>query len=215
MHDYSEPEDIDDYNAEHSEEYQNRDREVVEEDVDEGNVPEEVLDGEDSDVTANINSSSDGDNTVIDLLDVDIATVGPLDSTQLLRLVEALSRSGHQGGSVASSSDDNNGTVFRSYRRFVSHMTRLMSRSNGRNLNNSNMIMSGKRGVKNIIDMWGSDSDLFDDESVLGSGYGRHLKALQYPVKFSYYLSSNLPLSDNEKLTLLVCNSVQQRLRYE
>ena len=115
-------------------------------------------------------------------------------------------------------SSESDGALIRSYRRYASHMTRLLTGCGVRGgSNHSSMVVSGKQGIKNIEDMWGfgSNGGVSEDSTstALGSGYDKHLKALRYPVKFSYYLASNLPLSDEQKLELLMCDSVQQRLR--
>ena len=156
----------------------------------------------------------------------DIASVVPMDSAQLLRLMEALARTEQEleNSENNNSNNSNNsnsvgdGALIRSYRRYASHMTRLLTGCGVRGgSNHSSMVVSGKQGIKNIEDMWGfgSNGGVSEDSTstALGSGYDKHLKALRYPVKFSYYLASNLPLSDEQKLELLMCDSVQQRLR--
>ena len=156
----------------------------------------------------------------------DIASVVPMDSAQLLRLMEALARTeqelenseNNNSNNSNNSNSESDGALIRSYRRYASHMTRLLTGCGVRGgSNHSSMVVSGKQGIKNIEDMWGfgSNGGVSEDSTstALGSGYDKHLKALRYPVKFSYYLASNLPLSDEQKLELLMCDSVQQRLR--
>ena len=65
-------------------------------------------------------------------------------------------------------------------------------------------------GVRRLQAIWGS-GDGADESDQLAAA--KHMSAVRYPVRFSYYLSGYLPLSDEEKLSLLACPSVELRLR--
>lgn len=69
-------------------------------------------------------------------------------------------------------------------------------------------------GVGNVQIKWGcADMDTDAEAECSTKGHRKHWNAVQHPVRFSYYLASNLPLSDEEKLGLLAFPTVELRLR--
>lgn len=89
----------------------------------------------------------------------------------------------------------------------------------------SSSVKSSRHDIDSVRRMWGCGSDDKSDIHCSGDLNGgsdgrspemestRHLNAVRFPVRFSYYLSTNLPLSDEEKLELLAFPSVELRLR--